>query len=73
MKQYYAFEWTNGVGNYDSNYHNLPIGLLHFLTALSYVIEFVSVKPDTIALEESAAKKLLARYISVIQSTELNA
>lgn len=25
------------------------------------------------ALEESAAKKLLARYISVIQSTELNA
>lgn len=30
MKQYYAFEWTNGVGNYDSNFHNLPIGLLHF-------------------------------------------
>lgn len=33
MKQYYAFEWTNGVGNYDSNFHNLPIGATSFFNS----------------------------------------
>lgn len=62
MKQYYAFEWTNGVGNYDSNFHNLPIGLLHFFNSALVRDNFVLAKTDVIALKESDAMKLLEQY-----------
>lgn len=64
MKQYYAFNWSNGVGALDSK-TGLPIGSLGIFDSSRARDKFVALNVNATVVEASVAAKLLARYISL--------
>lgn len=62
MKHYYAFDWTKGVGTYDSE-SNLPIGDLHIFESSRDRDNYVSCNDEATDLEASVAKKVMAHDI----------